>query len=81
MSRDLRSLVMVIVAGVMVGLAATLPRAHSSGASPIFRAHKWKKSTGCVSRTLFRESPIGPSTVGTIEADSVDPNGSDILIP
>lgn len=81
MSREWRSLAIMIVAGVMTALAAAPAHAQQRRVTDL-PAHKWEEIN------WMRLKDIVPGVtdrvilpVGTIEAHSVDPNGSDILIP
>lgn len=81
MSRDLRSLVIVIVAGVVAGLATAPARAQQRRVTDL-PAHKWEEINWMRLKDIVpgvTDRAILP--IGTIEAHSVDPNGSDILIP
>jgi creatinine amidohydrolase len=76
-----RTLAIVTLASIVVGLAVSPVRAQGRRVSDL-PAHKWEEINWMRLKDIVpgvTDRAILP--IGTIEAHSVDPNGSDILIP
>ena len=81
MSQPIRILTVAILAGVMSTLASSSTRAQGRRVTDL-PAHKWEEINWMRLKDIVpgvTDRAILP--IGTIEAHSVDPNGSDILIP
>jgi creatinine amidohydrolase len=81
MSQPIRILTVAILAGVMSTLASSSMRAQGRRVTDL-PAHKWEEINWMRLKDIVpgvTDRAILP--IGTIEAHSVDPNGSDILIP